>query len=169
MSILPRPGPVRQDGRRRRDRTRVIEPATRFHVETMAVIHAAAFPDGERWGRDVIDLQLAAPGAFGFIAPAGGFILARVAADESEILTLAVAPEARRGGLGRDLVRAVLAEASIRHARATFLEVSEANAPARALYAGCGFVEVGRRARYYGGVVDALVLRAAIPSVATAG
>ena len=41
-----------------------------------------------------------------------------------------------------------------------FLEVSAQNEPAQRLYAACGFVEIGRRARYYAGGIDALVLRA---------
>jgi ribosomal-protein-alanine N-acetyltransferase len=40
-----------------------------------------------------------------------------------------------------------------------FLEVSERNAAARALYAAAGFAEVGRRRRYYADGADALVLR----------
>ncbi len=82
------------------------------------------------------------------------------AADEGEILNLAVAPRGRRRGLGRALVRGVLDALTSRAARAIYLEVRESNAPARALYAAHGFREVGRRKQYYRRPVeDAIVLR----------
>ena len=82
------------------------------------------------------------------------------AADEGEILNLAVAPPGRRRGLGRALVRGVLDALTSRGARAIYLEVRESNAPARALYAAHGFREVGRRKQYYRRPVeDAIVLR----------
>lgn len=140
-----------------------IEPAAAAYVEAMVRIHAASFPAGERWGRDAIALQLELPGAFGFVATAGGFILARVAADESEILTIAVDPAVRRCGVGRRLILNTLLDAGSRGAATMFLEVSETNHAARAMYRALGFAEIGRRARYYGGAVDALVLRASIP------
>lgn len=146
-----------------------LEPATAAHAAPLALIHVAAFPPGQQWGADAIALQLGLPGAFGLVSAAGGFILARVAADEAEILTLAVAPAARRRGLGRALVGAALAGAAARGAASLFLEVAETNVPALALYAQCGFGAVGRRRGYYGGSVDALVLRAAIPCESTSG
>lgn len=140
--------------------------ATPFHAAALAAVHAGAFPPGQRWGADAIGLQLALPGTYGFVAE-GGFVLARAAADEAEILTLAVLPARRRGGLGRSLVDRALREAAERGAARAFLEVSEANAPARALYASLGFEPVGRRPRYYAGGADALVLRRVLNPYAT--
>ena len=137
-----------------------VEPATPAHAAALAAIHAAAFPPGERWGPDAMALQLAQPGGFGFVAPAGGLVLARVAADEAEVLTLGVAPGARRAGLGRLLLRAAMAGAASRGAVSMVLEVAAGNAPAQALYAAAGFAAVGRRRRYYPNGADALVLRA---------
>jgi ribosomal-protein-alanine N-acetyltransferase len=54
-----------------------------------------------------------------------------------------------------------------RGAACLFLEVSEVNAPARALYARAGAEEVGRRRRYYSDGSDALVLRITLPSGST--
>ena len=104
-------------------------------------------------------LQLATPGAFGWIDERGGMILARVAADEAEILTLAVMPEARRNGIARRLMEAAIAEARRRSARSMVLEVGVLNVPAMALYAALGFAEVGRRSGYYAKGEDALILR----------
>ena len=125
----------------------------------LAALHAAAFPGGERWGPDAIRLMLEMPGAFGLHLPGQGFVLARVAADEAEILTLAVVPEARRQGHGGTLLAGAMAAAAARGAAAMFLEVSERNAAARALYIASGFAEAGRRRRYYADGADALVLR----------
>lgn len=133
--------------------------ATVAHAPVMAAIHAACFPPRERWGVDAMALQLGQPGGFGLIDPAGGFLLARIAADEAEILTIAVAPEARRQGLAAALLRAATTRAAAAGARALFLEVAADNAPARSLYAAAGFVEVGRRKRYYAGGTDALIMR----------
>jgi [ribosomal protein S18]-alanine N-acetyltransferase len=97
-----------------------------------------------------------------------GFALARVAADQAEILTLAVVPAARRRGVGAALLQAVMQAAAARGAAALFLEVSTANDAARALYARAGFCEVGRRCRYYADGTDARVLTRALTAGATA-
>ncbi|MGK7861012.1 GNAT family N-acetyltransferase [Falsiroseomonas sp. E2-1-a4] len=127
-----------------------------------AALHAASFPPAEAWGTAAIALMLDMPGAFGVLRPGAGFVLVRVAADEAEILTLAVVPTARRAGLGSALMAEAMAGARARGATALFLEVSDRNAQARALYAACGFTEVGRRRRYYADGADALVLRRAL-------
>ena len=89
-----------------------------------------------------------------------GYVVALDAADEGEILNLAVAPTGRRAGLGRALVRQILEALSARGVRQVFLEVRDSNAPARALYTAHGFKEVGRRREYYRRPVeDAIVLR----------
>lgn len=132
----------------------------------LAALHAAAFPPAEAWGPDAMQLMLEMPGAFGLLAEAAaqqqGCILARVAADEAEVLTLAVHPAARRQGAGAALLQAALGAAAARGAVVMFLEVSEANAAARGLYAAAGFAEVGRRRRYYADGSDALVLSRAL-------
>jgi ribosomal-protein-alanine N-acetyltransferase len=133
--------------------------ASPAHAAVMAAIHASAFPPRDAWGRDAFALQLELPGCFGLLDAAGGAVLARVAADEAEILTLAVDPAARRRGVGRALLGAALAVAADSGATGCFLEVSAANAPARALYAGAGFRQAGVRRNYYSDNSDALVLR----------
>ena len=89
-----------------------------------------------------------------------GYVVALEAADEGEILNLAVAPAGRRRGLGRALVEAMLAALRTRGVQQVYLEVRESNASARALYASRGFKEAGRRKAYYRRPVeDAIVLR----------
>lgn len=143
-------------------------PADPAEAPALAALHAAAFPPEERWGESAIRLMLGLEGAFGFAtagaADLAGFILARAVAGEAEVLTIAVDPGAQRAGIGAALLRAALAEATRRGAEALFLEVSERNAPARALYARAGAEAVGRRNRYYPDESDALVLRITPPS-----
>ena len=123
----------------------------------LAAIHAAAFPRAEAWSAEAIRGALADPRAFALHAR-GAFAIGRAVAGEAELLTLAVAPEARRAGLATRLLAGFDAEAAARGAAQAFLEVSEANGGARALYARAGWTAAGRRRGYYGGV-DALILR----------
>ena len=130
--------------------------ASPLHAESLAAIHAAAFPPGERWDANAIAGVLATPGAFGLLDARGGMLLARSVAGEAEVLTLAVAPHARRRGLARALLDravAMLGDAPL------FLEVSAQNTAALALYGAAGFEACGRRRDYYGAGRDALLLR----------
>lgn len=131
-------------------------------VEALAAIHRACFPDG--WSAQAFRELLATPGTFA-LSSEGGFILARVAAGEAEILSLGVMPSARRSGQARTLAISAAARAHAEGAAAMFLEVSQNNVAARALYEGLGFHEVGRRKGYYPGTPpeDGLTLRADLP------
>jgi ribosomal-protein-alanine N-acetyltransferase len=129
----------------------------------LAALHAASFAPS--WDAAAIAILLANPGAFAF-HNAFGFVLARVAGEEAEILTLAVTPEKRGQGLGRALLEAAIARAQERGAQSVFLEVGADNPSALALYAGLGFAKVGTRKGYYAsasGGSDALVLRLPLP------
>jgi len=132
-------------------------------------LHRQDFP--RPWSAAEFESLIAQPAVFGYIAvpdgrprsEAAGFVLARLAAGEAEILTVAVDGAARRQGLGRRLMDAVLRDLYAHRAEALFLEVDETNAPAVALYRGLGFAEVGRREGYYrhagGARTGALVMR----------
>ena len=111
---------------------------------------------------------LAGPGVFALLAATAGtpgdplgFILCRLAADEAEILSLGVTPDARRQGCAVALVEAAMRHAAVHGARRLYLEVAEDNAAARALYRSSGFEAVGRREAYYRrseGALAAIVL-----------
>ena len=122
---------------------------------SLAALHAACF--ARAWDAATLSEMLSSPGMFTF-AHDDGFVLARTAADEAEILTLAVAPHARGKGLGRALLQAAINKAGTMGATTMFLEVGADNPHALALYAGLGFAKVGARKAYYDGR-DALVLR----------
>jgi len=133
--------------------------------EALAALHAAAFSVPRPWSAAEFADFLAQPGCFLLVEPEG-FLLGRVVAGEAELLTLAVAPEARRRGIGKRLVAGFLDESRRRGAETAFLEVAADNASAIALYEGVGFVTVGRRKAYYtcpnGSRVDALVMSSGI-------
>lgn len=78
-----------------------------------------------------------------------GFLMARQAADEAEILNIAVRRAHRRTGVASALFLAALEELHARKATRLFLEVRESNAAAIAFYQKHGFRQVGRRPGYY--------------------
>lgn len=80
--------------------------------------------------------------------PAAGFLLSRQAADEEELLLIAVRPECRRAGIASALIERFVAEAKLRGVRRLFLEMRDGN-PAEELYLRHGFAPVGRRRSYY--------------------
>ena len=78
-----------------------------------------------------------------------GILIGRRAADEGEILNLAVSRGKRWAGEGGRLVRALLEEYRLQGVSRVFLEVRESNAGAIAFYERLGFRAVGRRNAYY--------------------
>jgi ribosomal-protein-alanine N-acetyltransferase len=78
-----------------------------------------------------------------------GFLVARLVAPEWELENIVVAPTARRIGLGKQLLDALLATARETNSDAVFLEVRESNTAARDLYEKAGFKVTGRRKSYY--------------------
>lgn len=133
-------------------------------LSRLAWLHGESF--AVPWTEDALNDLLATPGTFAF-AGDDGFIIARAAADEAEILTLAVRPDFRRKGLGTTLVHAAAGHAQRLGSCRLFLEVAVGNVPAAKLYESLGFHEVGRRNAYYavapGKYEDALILRSNLP------
>jgi len=145
-------------------------------VAVLAEIHAQCFE--EPWDAAALASLLSLPGALALLASTLGreatpevkplgFVLLRAVADEAEILSLAVRPEARRRGHGRRLLRAAVEAARLAGAARLFLEVAEDNRPALALYSSESFAEIGRRREYYhraGAGLTALVLTKTVMS-----
>lgn len=141
-----------------------------LELDLAAQLHREAFgPMGERvWTRQDIAELLAAPGVSGLVLQAAdgkdiGFALCRAAADEAELLTVAVRPGHRRRGAGRALLATVVDRLRTAGVRMLFLEVGVDNPAASALYEQAGFQAVGRRAAYYrrgqAPAADAIVMR----------
>lgn len=95
-----------------------------------------------------------------------GGVLAPRRSGQADIQTIAVAPAARRTGLGRILMNALVAEARVRGAEEVFLEVRADNPNAQALYVSLGFEPLAVRAGYYQpDNVDAIVMRLTLPKL----
>lgn len=121
-------------------------------ARAISALHARLFPTP--WDSDAIQALIEHPASLALVAVRPGrdivgFIIAQIAADEAEILTVGVAPDRQRGGIGRQLVEGAARAAARSEARRVFLDVADGNTPARALYAACGFAEIGRRKSYY--------------------
>lgn len=136
----------------------------------LATLHARCFSTPRPWSAAEFDEILADPLVFLLVEGDAGFLVGRAVAGEAELLTLAVAPEARRRGLGQRLVSRFLYQARLRGADSAFLEIAADNDAAQAVYARAGFLPAGRRRGYYRGAegasVDALVLRRALDAAA---
>ncbi len=143
----------------------VIEMATPKDAAPLARLHAASFHRG--WGDGEFDQMLLDQNTLIHRLRQGrniiGFAASRLAADEAEILSVAVSPEQRGRGLSRDLFLTHLGHLAGRGVRTVFLEVEENNMPARRLYDRTGFAVVGKRERYYkeadGVELNALIMR----------
>lgn len=148
----------------------VVEDYRNDDVAAMATLHAGAF--AHIWSSDEIAALLASDTVHALVVrrpnPYGsrallGFVIYRKAADEAEILTIAVDRRKRRKGLGRQLMDEVSRRLYADRIDHLFLEVDADNAPALTLYRKMGFKKVGERKAYYAsqdkGAGTALVMR----------
>jgi ribosomal-protein-alanine N-acetyltransferase len=141
-----------------------ILPALARNAAALAGLHASAFSRG--WSEQEFERLLVERNVVADRAVIGGqlagFIVSRMAADQAEILSVAVAgPQRGRGLAGRLLDRHLRRLAGL-GVKVVFLEVDDDNVPARRLYAAARFRQVGRREGYYPrpqGAATALVLR----------
>ncbi len=126
----------------------------------MEVMEASFDPHyREAWTRKQVEDSLILPSTYMLLigedgsppeegCDAAGFVLARQAADEIELLLIAVRPEFRGRGLGKTLLRQFFDTARERGATKVFLEM-RANNPAENLYRAIGFTQIGQRQDYY--------------------
>ena len=138
----------------------ILSDASARDAAAIAALHGKSFQRG--WSDDEVENLLVERNVIGHRALAGkrlaGFILSRLAADEAEILSVAVDRAWQGRGLGRRLLMLHLGRLAGFGTQAVFLEVGETNDPAAKLYLGTGFREVSRRPNYYGNAT-ALILR----------
>ena len=143
----------------------VVEPVTLRDAARLAQLHAASFHRG--WGEAEFESMMAERNTLLHRLRQGrqiiGFAVSRIAADEAEILSVAIDASQRGRGLSRNLLMTHLGHLAGRGVRKVFLEVEENNRPARRLYEWAGFGVVGRRERYYqqpgGEQLNALLMR----------
>lgn len=145
--------------------TAAVEAAGLRDAPALAQIQSASFHRG--WGESEFDSMLTERNTLVHRLRMGrkvvGFSVSRMAADEAEILSIAVAESHRGRGLSHTLLLTHLGHLAGRGVRTVFLEVEENNQPARRLYERAGFTVVGRRERYYrqggGEPLNALLMR----------
>ena len=122
----------------------------------------ASWETSPHWTRAQFERELAFERSVGVVAEVegrvAGFAFLWVVADEGQVADLAVDPGSARRGLGRALLRSLTGEARRRGCSAVTLEVRADNAAAQALYVSEGFSVVGRRAKIYNGLVDAVLM-----------
>ncbi len=129
-----------------------IVPMDSTHLDGMEELERQCFPDP--WSRKILEDLLGDPHAYGLAAVDGagvllGYASLHVVLDEGHINNVAVRPAARRQGVATSLLLALKQYGQAQKLAFLTLEVRESNQEARALYAGQGFAEVGRRRGYY--------------------
>jgi ribosomal-protein-alanine N-acetyltransferase len=147
-------------------------PAGLVHADLLAGMHRICF--AEPWSATSMAEVLALAGSEGLIAVDGGslvpaadppgpagLVLWRRIFDEAEILTIAVLPPWRRRGVGMRLLEAAMDSATKAGAETMFLEAAADNGAALALYQSKGFMRVGVRKGYYGGI-DGVTMRCSL-------
>jgi [ribosomal protein S18]-alanine N-acetyltransferase len=132
----------------------------------VAALHAQLFDPP--WSEDSIRQLLDHPASTAFLAVIGnpkvpvGFVMAQLAADEAEILSIGVAKDWQRKGLAVRLMEGLMRAAKRAEAKRLFLDVAADNESARGLYDRLGFLGTGLRRGYYarpdGTSADALTL-----------
>lgn len=131
----------------------VLRPVRRDELPALARLHAACFPE-DAWDSAALATILAMPGASGCVACAEegemfGLLIDQCLGEDAEILTLGVAPAARRQGIARALILDLFARARHGGVRRVMLEVAADNPAGLALYHSLGFERRGRRRGYY--------------------
>ena len=135
----------------------MIRAGTEADLEAVVEIEHASQPPG--WSRAQFGEEFQRPGGLFLLAEVEGcvcgFAIGWSVAQQTHILNVAVHPNRRRKGIGRNLVEALLASGRGEEA---LLELRASNTAACALYESLGFQEVGRRSGYYRDGEDAILM-----------
>ena len=135
---------------------------THGHVPQIAQLEKVCFSDP--WSESSIATELNNRLSYWLVAVENGAVLGYIGSQtvlgETDIMNLAVSPDARRRGIGRALLLRLMTDLKNGGNRCVSLEVRESNEVAKALYASLGFVQVGLRPNYYRNPKEgALILR----------
>lgn len=134
----------------------------RTHILEIAALERQCFSDP--WSEKSIASELENPLSLWLVAVEQdrvlGYVGSQTVLGETDMMNLAVAPQARRQGIGRALVETLMESLRAQKSHCLTLEVRQSNLPAQKLYAELGFQQVGRRPGYYfDPKEDALILR----------
>lgn len=137
-----------------------IRPMGENDIDAILAVEQVSFHTP--WTRGDFEGELTNPLAYYLVAEnesVVGYVGSWIIFDECHITNIAVSPEARRQGIGEQLLKTLIADAEEKGVVATTLEVRPSNAPAIALYEKYGFVTEGIRKRYYADTgEDALIM-----------
>lgn len=139
-----------------------ILPMTQCHVPQVAALEKICFSDP--WSENSVAGELSNPLSCWLVCVENdtvlGYVGAQTVLGETDMMNLAVIPQARRRGIAESLILNLVEELKKQDSHCLSLEVRASNAPARALYEKLGFAQVGRRPNYYRNPKeDALILR----------
>ena len=140
----------------------MIVPMKPSHVQQIAALEKLCFSDP--WSENSVAAECENPLSLWLVAEldgkVAGYIGSQSVPPEADVLNLAVAPDCRRQGLGRKLLCTLTELLHSKGIESLSLEVRPSNQAALALYSELGFVQVGRRPKYYvNPTEDALILR----------
>ncbi|MGI9085188.1 MAG: ribosomal protein S18-alanine N-acetyltransferase [Aeromicrobium sp.] len=139
----------------------MIRSGTLDDTRSITLIERTSFHD-DPWSAALVENELTAPGRVVLVDDREellvGYASAAVIADVADLTRIAVRPLARRKGVARDLLGALLVRAAAEGAARMMLEVADTNEAALGLYGTSGFVEIARRRGYYARGVDAVVM-----------
>lgn len=128
-------------------------------------LERASFPT-DAWSEAMMREELVSPHGWYVVDEEAGRIVGYAGlravrrSTDADVQTIALAEEMRGRGRGRALLRALLEEAARRGVTAVFLEVRADNPVAHRLYASEGFIDIGRKPRYYQpDDIDAVVMK----------
>lgn len=139
----------------------IVCPMTESDLDAVLAIESDSF--SHPWSKTHFLDELNSPHSFPMVAldqdgAVTGYICPMLVLDEGHILDVAVRKQYRRRGIGEMLVQKVIDECRDRGAAFVSLEVRLSNRPAIALYERLGFIETGRRKRYYENGEDAILM-----------
>lgn len=123
-------------------------------LNELETLHRSCFPNKPWSAQDFADLKKS---GCDIIASQNGFVVWRLVADEAEIITIGVHPDARGSGIASAMLTLVENDVKKRGGNKIFLEVAENNTPARILYEHNKYKQIGIRPKYYDGV-DAILM-----------
>ncbi len=136
-----------------------LREATLADVDGLVEAEQACFGSGA-WSRNMIREEFDRPSGAQWVVEASGdlvgFAFGWLVVGELHVLHIGTLPDRRRSGVGRVLLRALVATPGT---EVCWLEVRADNVGAIGLYHSEGFVEIARRRRYYPDGSDAIVMR----------
>ena len=158
-------------------RAMLIRPVMPAEAALLAALHAACFEKGDlptprnAWDEAAMAQFVAGPSTLCLLASLAtrelrpvGFLIARAAVDEAELLTIGILREYRERGVGQALMQHAAGTLRASGILRLFLEVDETNAHALALYRSMGAEPVGHRRGCYENDRNAAVLRLVLES-----